>query len=79
MADQIRVDWDYLAAARKKYRQLVREIEAGADHQAKLEHTASKLGIFLDTALNGAFSGSDVKAPDTVSAVDQGGEPNGDR
>jgi hypothetical protein len=74
MADQIRVDWDYLASARRKYRQLVREIEAGADHQAKLEHTAAKLGIFLDTALNGAFSGSDAKAPDTLPPVVREGD-----
>lgn len=68
MPETIRVDWEYLQSARRKYRQLVGEIEAGADHHAKLEHTASKLGTFLDTALYGAFSAADAKAPDALPA-----------
>lgn len=66
MADTIRVDWEYLRDARRKYRQLVREIEQGKDHQTHLLHSAYKLGSFLDEALGGAFRASEDRMPDTI-------------
>jgi hypothetical protein len=62
-ADHIPVDLDYLANARRKYRQLVREIEQGRGH-TDLLHSAYKLGSFLDEAMRGAFSACEERAPD---------------
>lgn len=64
MTDRIRVDLADLGDARRKYRQLVREIEQGKGHQTHLLHSAYKLGQFLDEAMFGAFSASEERAPD---------------
>ena len=63
MGDFVKVDWQALEAARRKYRQLNVEIEKRRDH-ADLQHTSYKLGMFLDEALHGAFKLSEQKAPD---------------
>lgn len=68
--DTIRVDFDYLGDARKKYRKLVREIEQGRPH-ADMLHTAYKLGQFLDTATNGAWSASEARTPDTLPSTQE--------
>lgn len=44
MADMIRVDFESLRAARRKYRQLVRQIEEGKRPHSDLIHPAYKLG-----------------------------------
>lgn len=69
MPDTIRIDWEYMRDARRKYRQLVREIEQGKGHQTHLLHSAYKLGSFLDTAMNGAFSASEDRTPDYPGEV----------
>ena len=65
MADFVRVDHEALRAARMKFLKLGREIEAGAS-QGDLIHTKDKLGMFLDEALKGAFSASNIRVPDTL-------------
>ncbi len=64
----MRVDWESLKAARSKYRKAVGEAECLADERerANLTHTLSKLGIFLDEALHGAFGAADTRVPDTA-------------
>ena len=58
MADQIRVDWQAMSAARRKYRQAVQEAEK---RDAGLTHSLYKLGSFLDEATHGAFSADDMR------------------
>jgi len=42
---------DDLEAVKKKYRQLFVEIEERKGHESHLEHSISKLGIFLEQML----------------------------
>lgn len=67
MTDTTRIDWESMRAARQKYRQAVCEAER-VQHKPDrkdLEHTLSKLGMFLDEATYGAFRASEDRAPDT--------------
>lgn len=64
MPDTIRVDFESLRAARRKYRTLVRQIEEGKRPHSDLIHPAYKLGQFLNEALYGAFSAVDASVPD---------------
>ncbi len=64
-----RVDLDYLASAREKYRVLIGQLERGERTSQDMLHPAYKLGEFLNTATFGAFSASDATARRTESEL----------
>ena len=64
MSDFTRVNWEHLAAARRKCRKNVIEAERSGDSDRI--HTAYKLASFLAAALPDAWDAVEEKAPDTV-------------
>jgi hypothetical protein len=61
MTDTIRIDWESMSAARRKYLQMCRQLEEGKRPHDDILHAAWKLGQFLDDATYRAFSADDVR------------------
>lgn len=64
MADFTRVDWQALDGARKKLRQLTKQLEEGKRPANDMVHPAYKLGQFLTEAFPDAWPLAEAKAPD---------------
>lgn len=77
MPDTIKVDHDYLRAARQKYRKLVVQLEEGKRPHDDILHPAYKLGQFLESALGAAWRDAELRAPDALP-VAPSGENQGD-
>ncbi len=64
--DMTRVDHGSLKAAKKKCRQLTKEIENARDHRDLL-HSVYKLQAFLADALPQAWNAAELDVPEAVS------------